>query len=100
MDGRWIPRLGLEDLGFLPFTGSVLGAATKGHSDDTAGEGDEQSVMVLIQLQSQDSPVLLTLNIAPGYRDRDREDMGAATADFGARLSASDAGLTWRGRKR
>lgn len=52
----------------LLFTGSVLGAAAERHPDDTAGECYEQGMMVFIQLQSQNPPVLLTLNVTPGHR--------------------------------
>lgn len=60
----------------LLFAGSVLGAAAERHSDDTAGEGYEQGVVVFIQLQSQNPPVLLTLNVTPGHRQTDRQQIG------------------------
>ena len=43
----------------------MLGAAAEWYSDDTAGEGHEQGMMLLIQLHSQNPPVLLPLNVAP-----------------------------------
>lgn len=64
----------------------MLGAATKQHSDDTTGEGNEQSMMVLIQLQSQNPPVLLTLNVTPGDRDIEQADsyINVAVKYFGS----------------
>lgn len=47
------------------FTGAVLSAAAEWYSDDTAGEGHEQGMMLLIQLHSQNPPVLLPLNVTP-----------------------------------
>lgn len=69
---------GVAVSGVLLFTGSVLGAAAERHSDDTAGERHKQSVMVFIQLQSQNPPVLLALNVTPGCRQEagDGEEHG------------------------
>lgn len=58
----------------LLFTSSVLGAAAERHSDDTAAEGYEQGMMVLIQLQSQNPPVLLSVNVTPGHTGRQKAD--------------------------
>lgn len=43
----------------------MLSAAAEWYSDDTAGEGHEQGMMLLIQLHSQNPPVLLPLNVTP-----------------------------------
>lgn len=40
--------------------GFVLGTAAERHADHTAGEGHEESVVVLVQLQAKDTPVLPT----------------------------------------
>lgn len=59
-------RTRIQKASSLLFTGSVLAAAAERNSNDTAGEGYEQSVVVFIQLQAQNPPVLLTLNVASG----------------------------------
>lgn len=48
----------------------MLGAAAERHSDHTAAESHKQGVMVLIELQAQNPPVLLTLNVAPEHKQR------------------------------
>lgn len=52
----------------------MLSATAERHSDDTAGEGYKQSMMVFVQLHSQNPPVLLTLNIASGHTDGQEAD--------------------------
>lgn len=71
----------------------MLGAAAEWHSDDTAGEGYEQGMMVLIQLQSQNPPVLLTLNVTPAHTDRQKADynyMNMAEHDVVAAVGAAE----------
>lgn len=43
----------------------MLAATAERDPDHAAAEGHKQSVMVVIQLQAQNPPVLLTLNVAP-----------------------------------
>ena len=48
-----------------PPAGPVAGAAAQGNPDHTAGERHKHGMVLLIQLQTQDPPVLLPLDITP-----------------------------------
>lgn len=57
--------------------GAVVGAAAERDSNHAAGEGHEQGVMVPVQLQAQNPPVLST-NVAPeGEGKRPRSEVSS-----------------------
>lgn len=49
------------------FADTIIRTVTERNADHAAREGHEEGVMVLIQLQSQNPPVL-TLHITPGEK--------------------------------
>lgn len=73
----------------------MLGAAAERHSDHTAAERHKQGMMVLIELQAQNPPVLLTLNVAPEHKQRQ-----SVKQRNGRIHPSSEARLTWTGCRR
>lgn len=61
--------------GAVLFTWPVTLTPTQGNSNDAAGEGHEQSMVVSVQLEGNDSSVLLAFCITPG-----QQKQGQATA--------------------
>lgn len=75
MDKMGVRLIGGEYISgcYLRLTGAVVSTAAEGHTDDTAGEGHKQGVMVLIQFQPQNPPVLPT-RITPGDRQSTHQE--------------------------
>lgn len=61
-----------------PAAGAVASAAAQRDPEDAAAEGHKQGMVLLVQLQSQNPAVLLTLNVTPAGTGTFRSSADAA----------------------